>query len=149
MQNFDLIIIEQAPIGLACGVEAKSRIELCHFGKKNTDQIRSFNYPVTYDFFLHSDRLEDGHIPFYVSGEINLLELRLWILPEGFFPTVWPKCKASTKGSPKTPFKKQRDLFQNQNLQIKFNQTKENVFGPGFYDLPKSNEMFPRRRLGE
>jgi len=88
MQNFDLIIIGAGPIGLACGVEAKKAGLNYVILEKGTLTNSIFNYPVNMTFFLHFRSLGDGQHPFLCQWEINLLELRLWNITEGFFSTL-------------------------------------------------------------
>src|SRR5437868_9535330 len=63
-QIYDIIIIGGGPIGLACGLEAKTAGLTYLIIEKGTLVNSLYNYPVNMTFFSTSERLEIGGIPF-------------------------------------------------------------------------------------
>ncbi len=63
-EELDLIIIGAGPIGLACGLEAKSKGLNYIILEKGCLVNSLYNYPVNMTFFSTSERLEIGGVPF-------------------------------------------------------------------------------------
>jgi thioredoxin reductase (NADPH) len=69
-KELDVVIIGGGPIGLACGLEAKSR-DLNYVILEKGCLVNSlYNYPANMTFFSTSERLEIGGVPF-VSNNIK------------------------------------------------------------------------------
>ena len=68
--RYDLIIIGAGPIGLACGLEAKSKGLSFIILEKGCLVNSLYNYPLNMTFFSTSEKLEIGGIPF-VSNNIK------------------------------------------------------------------------------
>jgi thioredoxin reductase (NADPH) len=68
--QLDLIIIGGGPIGLACGLEAKSKGLNYLILEKGCLVNSLYNYPVNMTFFSTSERLEIGGVPF-VSNNVK------------------------------------------------------------------------------
>jgi len=67
--KYDVIIIGAGPIGLRCGIEAKSR-NLSHLIIEKGCLVNSiYNYPTNMTFFSTSERLEIGGVPFVSHGD--------------------------------------------------------------------------------
>ena len=64
MKKYDVIIIGAGPIGLACGLEAKSKGLDYLIIEKGCLVNSIYNYPVNMQFFSSSERLELDNIPF-------------------------------------------------------------------------------------
>ena len=81
--TYDLLIIGAGPIGLACGIEAKKAGLNYLILEKGALCNSIYNYPVNMTFF---PRRSDWNLQAFPSCllEPNLLELRLWIITEGF-----------------------------------------------------------------
>ena len=63
-KEYDVVIIGGGPIGLACGIEAKSRKLKYLILEKGALVNSLYNYPVNMTFFSTSERLEIGGVPF-------------------------------------------------------------------------------------
>ncbi len=68
MKQFDVIIVGGGPIGIACGLEAKTKGLSYVILEKGPIVNSLFNYPVNMQFFSSSEKLEIDGIPF-ISNE--------------------------------------------------------------------------------
>ncbi|HZJ19612.1 MAG TPA: YpdA family putative bacillithiol disulfide reductase [Pricia sp.] len=68
MKQYDVIIVGGGPIGIACGLEAKTKGLSYVILEKGPIVNSLFNYPVNMQFFSSSEKLEIDGIPF-ISNE--------------------------------------------------------------------------------
>lgn len=68
MKQYDVIIVGGGPIGIACGLEAKTKGLTYVILEKGPIVNSLFNYPVNMQFFSSSEKLEIDGIPF-ISNE--------------------------------------------------------------------------------
>ncbi len=68
MKQYDVIIVGGGPIGIACGLEAKTKGLRYVILEKGPIVNSLFNYPVNMQFFSSSEKLEIDGIPF-ISNE--------------------------------------------------------------------------------
>ncbi|HET8861156.1 YpdA family putative bacillithiol disulfide reductase [Marivirga sp.] len=131
MQNIDVLIIGAGPIGLACGIKARS-IGLSYLIVDKGTLVNSlYHYPFSMTFFSTSDKLEIGGVPFISH---NPKPTRMEALEYYRRVTSSHKLNTSLYNTVNKVEKNENGFKVNTD---KFDVQAENIIvATGFYDLP-------------